>query len=350
MESIDKNSCSSSGNAQPRSGQVRLAPPGPDAKWDPTPLSADDEDEEPKWTELQLASRNGDLGRVNEILSACDSIARTLEVVNHPPMGYYGQTALQAASMRGHHLVAQALLGAGADVNAPGGNNIYRNALELACGTGNVPLIRLLLEAGGIVNPKHVTRYQGRTPIQAAAESGHEEVVLILLDLGANVNAPASPSSGVTALQAACFQGHVDLVRLLISRGADVNSPPGKSNGHTALQGACLAGEEDIVNLLLDNGADVNAAGSQHHGGTALHAAVSQGHIKLVNILLSGNANPNSKAGHRGQTPIQSANLIGRQDIVHILNAAGAIGPLTGGRILFGNNRIRTWFQDDDGA
>lgn len=107
-----------------------------DAKWDPTPLLTEDEDEEPKWTELQLASRIGDLVRVTEILSACDSVAQKLEVVNHPPMGYYGQTALQAASMRGHHLVAQALIEAGADVHAPGGNNVYRNAFELACGTG----------------------------------------------------------------------------------------------------------------------------------------------------------------------------------------------------------------------
>lgn len=118
-------------------GQVRLAPPLPDAKWDPTPLSEnDDEDEEPQWTDLQLASRIGDLTRVEEILSACIDSAQRLEVVNHPPVGYYGQTALQAASMRGHYHVAQALIDAGADINAPGGNNIYRNAFELACGTG----------------------------------------------------------------------------------------------------------------------------------------------------------------------------------------------------------------------
>lgn len=355
-------------NSTAQGGQVRLAPPLPDAKWDPTPLSTEDEDDEPKWTDIQLASRIGDLVRVTEILSACDSVAQRQEIVNHPLMGYYGQTALQAASMRGHHLVAQALIKAGADINAPGGNNIYRNAFELACGTGwcrarcprllscsgslytgNLRLIRLLLEAGAIVDPEKVTRYQGRTPIQAAAESGHEEVVLLLLDLGANINAPASPSSGVTALQAACFQGHVNLVRLLIARGADVNSPPGKFNGYTALQGACLAGEEDIVRILLDSEADVNAPGSPYHGGTALHAAVSRGNIRLVNILLSANANPNSQAGQRRQTPAQSAHLIGRQDIVDVLRSSGAIGTLTGGRILFDTSRIRTWAEDDAG-
>lgn len=267
--------------------------------------------------------------------------------------------------MRGHYPVAQVLIEAGADVNAPGGNNIYRNAFEFACGTGwwragrlglsllpglqntgNLRLIRLLLEAGAIVNPEKVTRYQGLTPIQAAAESGNEEVVQFLLDLGANINAPPSPSSGATALQAACFQGHVNLVRLLLARGADVNGPPGKSNGYTALQGACLAGEDDIVRMLLDSGADVDAPGSPYHGGTALHAAVSRGNMKLVNILLSANANPNSQAGHQRQTPAQSAHAIGRQDIVAVLRSAGAIGALTGGRILFDTSRIRTWAEE----
>lgn len=215
--------------------------------------------------------------------------------------------------------------------------------------TGNFRLFRLLLDAGAIVDPKRVTRYNARTPIQAAAESGHEEVVLLLLDLGANINAPASPSSGVTALQAACFQGHINLVRLLIARGANVNSPPGKSNGFTALQGACLAGEEDIVKMLLESGADVDAPGSQYHGGTALHAAVSRSNMRLVNILLAANANPNSQAGYQRQTPAQSAHLIGRQDIVDVLRSAGATGALAGGRILFETSRIRTWAEDDMG-
>lgn len=216
--------------------------------------------------------------------------------------------------------------------------------------TGNLRLIRLLLGAGGIVDPKRVTRYNGRTPIQAAAEGGHEEVVLLLLDLGANINSPASPSSGVTALQAACFQGHTKLAELLIARGADVNAAPGKSNGYTALQGACLGGEEVIVRLLLDSGADINAPGSPYHGGTALHAAVSRGNMKLVNILLSANANPNIQAGHLRQTPLQSAYLIGRQDIVAVLRASGATGALTAGRFLFDNGRIRNLVENDVGV
>lgn len=208
---------------------------------------------------------------------------------------------------------------------------------------GNLRLVRMLLDAGAVVSPKSVARYQGRTPIQAAAESGQTEVVGLLLDLGADINAPASPSSGTTALQAACFQEHCDLVRLLLARGADVNGQAGRFNGYTALQGACLAGNREIVEILLENGADVDAPGSVLGGGTALHAAVGRSHIEIVEQLLSAGANPNSTAGRRRQTPLQSAYLTGSQDIVRVLIDRGATGPLTGGKILFGNGRTKTW-------
>lgn len=121
----------------------RLAPAPPDARWDPTALPSDnedgDEDDEPRWTELQLAAREGNPVRVNEILARYNlDAAERLRVVNAPPEGWYSQTALQAACMREHEEVVRILLDAGADIGAPGGNNIYMNAFELACGTGTL--------------------------------------------------------------------------------------------------------------------------------------------------------------------------------------------------------------------
>jgi ankyrin repeat protein len=121
--------------AGPR-GRNRLTPSPVDARWDPSTLPTEEADEEPRWTELQLASRSGDIQRVNELLSRCRDSSSRLEIVNQPAIGYYGQTALQAACMRGHETVARSLLEAGAKLNAPGGNNMHRNAFELACGTG----------------------------------------------------------------------------------------------------------------------------------------------------------------------------------------------------------------------
>ena len=116
--------------------RVRLTASSADARWDPSVLPAEEADDEPCWTALQLASRNGNIQRVDELLSQCSDQMARIELVNQPAIGYYGQTALQAACTREHEAVAKTLLDAGADINAPGGNNVYRNAFELACGTG----------------------------------------------------------------------------------------------------------------------------------------------------------------------------------------------------------------------
>lgn len=224
--------------------------------------------------------------------------------------------------------------------------------LRLGTDAGNTTIVRILLDAGAthLINRAKVTRYQGRTPIQAAAEGGHEAMVRLLLALGADINAPPSPCGGRTALQTASFGGHVEVVRLLISSGADVNARAARLSGYTALQGASQAGEAGVVDILLQSGADVDAPGplvSGYNGGTALHAAAAGGHVGIVRKLLAAGADPNSKAGPRAQTPMQSAHLIGREDIVGVLVEAGAVGPRGGGKLLFGNLRKRSWSRGE---
>ncbi|KAK1756650.1 putative ankyrin repeat protein L93 [Echria macrotheca] len=304
-----------------------------DAVFDPS-LVTDDVDEY-CWTPLQLAARTGDLLEVNRIISSAPNYGEAQATVNAPPTGYYGQTALQAACMRGHTDVVRALLNAGADIHAAGGNNSYRNAFEVACSVGNREIFDMLLAAGADVSPATITRYGGRTPLQAAAEGGHRELASRLIELGANVNAPASTSSGLTALQAAVWRQHHDIVRILLEHGANVNAPPARYKGLTALQAAALVGDMNMVDLLLDQDADINAPGSQLNGGTALHAAAAGGHVEIVEKLLKRGHNPNATAGWAKQTPVQSAFVVGRSDIVDVLIQAGATGPVAGGKILF---------------
>lgn len=63
----------------------------------------------------------------------------------------------------------------------------------------------------------------------------------LLLDRGANVNAPACLPVDLTALQAAVELGDMETVEVLINCGADINAAPNSICGRTALQAAVEA-------------------------------------------------------------------------------------------------------------
>ena len=58
----------------------------------------------------------------------------------------------------------------------------------------------------------------GLTPLMEAASGGYVEVGRVLLDKGADVNAPPVPSSRDTALTIAADKGHTKFVELLLQR------------------------------------------------------------------------------------------------------------------------------------
>ena len=76
----------------------------------------------------------------------------------------------------------------------------------------------------------------GGHPLCMAADSasGHVEIIRLLLDNGADVN--AKNNSGSTALHWPAFQGNDEIVRLLIERGAYLHVV--NNNGNTALNEA----------------------------------------------------------------------------------------------------------------
>ena len=76
----------------------------------------------------------------------------------------------------------------------------------------------------------------------------------------------------------AAWHGHVDVVKVLIQNGADVNAVA--VNKWTALHFAAENGHVDVAKVLIQNGADVNAVHKDKR--TALHiAAGSEGHVDL---------------------------------------------------------------------
>ncbi|KAF2180789.1 hypothetical protein K469DRAFT_591668, partial [Zopfia rhizophila CBS 207.26] len=122
----------------------------------------------------------------------------------------------------------------------------------------------------------------GEDGLYIAAENGHEAVVKLLLDKGADPNAQGGRYSN--ALQAASSGGHEAV-------GADPNAQGGQYSN--ALYAASSRGHEAVVKLLLDKGADVNAQGRQY--SNALQAASSGGHEAVVKLLLDKSADPNAQ-------------------------------------------------------
>ena len=91
----------------------------------------------------------------------------------------------------------------------------------------------------------------GAQPLHFAATNGDVELVKLLLDRGATIN--AATQDGWTALHFACLRGDEGLVQLLLDRGAVVSMTT--KSGLSALSIATSEGDPEIVELLLDRGA-----------------------------------------------------------------------------------------------
>jgi hypothetical protein len=79
---------------------------------------------------------------------------------------------------------------------------------------------------------------------------------------------------GMTALMYASMNGHDQVVKLLIEKGANMNLQDGKfGNMKTALMYACQYGHVEVISILLRNGADVAIKSNENK--TALDYAIN---------------------------------------------------------------------------
>lgn len=225
--------------------------------------------------------------------------------------GEFG-TALQAAcaTFDSQAMVMKLLLEEGADASIQGGK--YGNALVAACRYGNLNMVELLLGSGADVNTATGGKYGNPLHAAAMGDSGGTEVLTLLLDHGAEVNARGGKFG--TALQAACTSGEMKRVRVLLDRGADVNIEGGEYG--TALQAACatnmigIMGKDKLsmLELLLEHGADVHTQGG--HFGSAWHAAAAQvgeESTDVLQLLLDHGVDINDARGKQNPTALDAA-------------------------------------------
>ncbi|KAJ7144592.1 ankyrin repeat-containing domain protein [Mycena epipterygia] len=205
------------------------------------------------------------------------------------------------------------------DLSEGSKREVYDWALWVATLAGHEIIVRLLLEHGANVNAegRDFNLGQDFSVLWVASEKGHEAIVKLLIAHGADVNAENGWRAG--ALQAASEQGYPAIFKLLIQQGADINA---KIKGQpSALQAASAQGHKAIVNLLIAHGADVNAENGLQE--SALGAASANGHKAIVKLLITHGADVNAENGLQGSA-LGAASANGHEAIVKLLIAHGA--------------------------
>ena len=194
--------------------------------------------------------------------------------------------------------------------------------LTMAINAQREDLVILLLDQGADINA--MSSMYG-SALASAAFRGSRRMVSLLLDRGANIN--ATDGKYVTPLTAAVLGEKEDMVILLLDRGADINTMSGVYGA--ALASAVFIWSQRIVSLLLDRGANINAADGEFV--TPLTTAVLGGMEDMVALLLDREADINVMSGEYG-TALASAAFIGSRKIVELLLNRGANINAAGGK------------------
>lgn len=334
-------------------------------------------------TVLMAAARTGNPEVVEQLL------AKGAKVDAH---GTRDQTALMWAASEKHPEAVKVLLAHKADVHlksavwglvmaVPPHGELEVNmtvphggetALMFAAREGDTESAKLLVAAGANVND---TDAWGVSATTLAAHSGFVDLVEFLLQKDAN---PNHDSSGFTALQVAVMRRDEHMVKVLLDHGADVNAPlktwtPTRRSsedwhfdpawvGTNAFWLAARFPQPNVMRMLIEKGADplfvhhADWIASEGFGGarrkedsTALHAALGAGAgvawfqppaaqreaiaLEAVKLLLDKDVDVNAKTVN-GRTALDLAKGLRYNTVAAYLTEHGAKEgvPAPGGR------------------
>lgn len=284
---------------------------------DQTPISHDASTDA-----LFTAAQSGDI----------DTARRALDAGADPnAIDRYGcYTPLRHAVFAHNTGMVRLLIERGADVfggkRVKGGSTYLHDAVQ----AGKLDAVRLFLDAGLTV---HERCHYERTPLLYAILTWRnqeprdfEEIVKLLLDRGADVN--AGDINNRSPLYFAAKNGCVEAVELLLKRGADVNAV--SQLGQTPLISAFdvhyrLPEPEQwyrLTEMLLRAGASVVTP----YINTVLHLAAPHAPSSVVRLLAGARATVNGLDGN-GRTPLQLA-LVNADNFAALLAAGADITPL----------------------
>jgi ankyrin repeat protein len=192
--------------------------------------------------------------------------------------------------------------------------------LHKACSSGNSEIVKLIIQRCADVDARD---FLGNTPLHVACSTRNEGAVKLLIEGGADVN--KMMNNGETALHVASNLGTVGILRLLLE--TDVEIDVKGNDGRTPLHKAAIGGSQDTAEMLLQFRAAADVV--DHWGQTALHLCLSGKQVEVMEVLLRYGADVNL-VDDDGNTVLHKACQFGRKDVVKLLLKYGADADMKG--------------------
>jgi len=289
----------------------------------------------------------------NRAVSAVNSAASTpLRKSSNNP-----QTVIYNAAVNNNVAIIRQALGDGVDVDAK-----YEDQMTPLMGAaegGNHEVVEILADSGADLNAKEWTRED--TALLLAVRGDHIQVIKLLA--AKNADLEQKNRQGATAFMLAASLGKLSITEFLLEAKSNLEQRDRKgwtalmhasyrgqsevvhmlvgrgslidyiapSDGKNAIFCACAKGCANVVKVLVRHGADLNRA-EKAAGETALITAVKQGFEETVAELLKGSPNIDQK-DNKGWTAMMHASFAGCTNVVALLASALASGGSSGGSL-----------------
>ncbi len=176
-------------------------------------------------------------------------------------------------------------------------------ALHWASGNGNVEMVKILIDNGANVNAQEKSGY---TPLHFAAGKGFNDVISVLVKSGADINKPAADNSTPLHFSAECDQ--TGSVNLLVKLSANVNAQESSGKRVLHIISKSKSDSTETVFLLIKAGADVNALDTEEN--TALHYSLAAKSGPNSKMLLASGADVKIKNKKKETSLHAGASLI----------------------------------------
>ena len=192
-----------------------------------------------------------------------------------------------------HDLTAELLISSGANLNVFAAPDGGWEVLTRAAHHGHIKTIEAVIKRvqGDVNRPNK----RGITLFMLAAMDENEELMNILIKMGADINSKSK--KGNSALKLAMKKAardakrddfgfeETETVEFLMKKGANIKT---KRGGRTMLMWAAARGHEDLVEEFIQKGDNVNDI--TFKGETAIALAIKNNHMDLVQQFLGMNA------------------------------------------------------------